>query len=351
MQVFCIAPVMKPHFDAAGITVVTDKTVKCDFSVCAFEHHVPEVKENYLTGTPAQDLDLLDKTVLTTAFAQIGAPTLPLIPFTSADQIAALNGKPFILKPKFGAGSDSINPLGYKIFSNVTDFNQAVANICPNFWQLQTNPDIELYIQQSVVAPTDRAILTIANAFVNGAGIPIFTSFMESPQVNGHSVDTLTEDIPEADVARLQNYITAVINLRQLKNCFFMMQFIRAPGGEWYPIDLSYRPDYTHRSALVKINPQYCGDLIKYTYDQIDNVTSIPTDKYSFQRVISINAHSHALGAYCESQNVWPNEACFIPSHIYRVPFKIELIFLTYGASKAIAKTKMDAFEAVATTL
>lgn len=342
---------MKPHFDAAGITVVTDKTVKCDFSACSFEPDIDTVKYNYTVGTPTQDLDLLDKTVLTSAFAEVGASTLPLIPFTNIGQIAELNGKPFILKPKFGVGSYSINPLGYKIFSSVTDFNQAVANTCPNFWQLQTNPATALYIQESVVTPTDRAILTIINAFVNGAGIPIFTPFMESPQVNGHSVDTLTEDIPEADATRLQNYITAVINLRQLKNCFFMMQFIRAPGGEWYPTDLSYRPDYTHRSALIKIDPQYCGDLIKYTYDQIDNVTSTPIDKYSFQRAIPVNINSHALSSYCSNQKIWPEEGGFIAPHIYRAPLFKSKLFLAYGDSKANAKTKMDSFEAVATTL
>lgn len=339
------------HFEGTGVSLIGDASDKCDFSVCAYESLMQATKDACLqTGTPLQDLELLDKVALTGAFERSGSPILPLTDFTSVDQITALGGKPFILKPALGAGSVSSNPLGYKIFSSLAEFNEAASDLCPDFWTLQESPATRLHLQESVVDASDQALLTICNVYVNGAGKAVFTPFLENWQTNGQPTDTSVDAISEDDTRMLQDRIRALIRLRNLKNCFFMVQFIRAQGGDWFPIDFSYRLDYTQMFATVGANPQYCKDLMRYTYDLIENVEE-PVDKFAHNRMLSVDVNCHATGDLFEAMDVWSSTYTAPPKHIYKAPQFFNQLFFTFGPSKDAAKAEMDNFERAVTAL
>lgn len=348
---FSAGSALSSHFDGQVFDISYDLMAKCDFSICDSEYNIENIKEACAnSGTKLQDLDLLDKKKLTSAFSKVGAPVLVLHELTSLTDLNILGNRPFILKPKLGMNSTSSNPLGYKIFSSVEELSSAIETLAPNFWDLQLDPSLALCFQESVVYPNEQALLALTNVYVNGNGTPVFTRFYENWQKEGKPVETLDTEISDTDVEILKQRITAVIEDRGIKNCFFMIQFIRRIGGEWYPIDFSYRLDYQQMYVAPEVNLENCQNLVKYTYDLVPTVVADSTF-YSHLRMISVNTSSHRLGEVFKEMGMISLQYTPLESHMHYGPKMSNHIFLTSGLSKKLAKEKMDKFEKRANAL
>lgn len=320
--------------------------VQCDFSACILESEI-EVTIAYAkkTSTPLQKLDLLNKKYLISQFEIAGMGTLPMVEFTNVEQIDTLLGKPFILKPCIGTGSATNIPLAYKIFNSKQDFISAVAATCPNFWEQQNNPDTPiLFMQESVVPSNEQELLTILTGVINGSGGIIYLPFMENFQVNGHPTDTYSKPIILADQLMLKEKVSAVLNAVGVKNSFFMMQFIRRPEEQWFPIDFQFRFSYYQLHIAPKIFPKFCKDLMRFTYDLASSV-DIPIGIHSFQKLIDVNVNSHELQKVMDSCGVYSLFFSPIDAHIYRSKIIAPVIFCAYGETLADAESKLSAFE------
>ena len=327
------------------VELISLSNVLCDFSACTLESHIDEYTQAVEgSGTPVQALSLLNKEFLVNSFKAAGMSTLAMLEFTNEAQIDSLGGKPFILKPVIGLGSSSIISLAYRIFDSKQEFSAAVLSDCPNFWEQQNDPDLPtLFIQESVVSSTEQALLTILNGFINGSGEIVYLPILENFQIKGQPTETSPIEISLENQLMLKEKTRLVLNTSGVKNSFFMMQFVRKVGGQWFPLDFQFRLDYCHMQAAPKAIPEFCKDLIRFTYDLIPSV-SIPAAAQPFQKFISVNMNSHRLKQAIKSADVFPLSFETIDSHIYRPRVIVPVMFCAYGETLVDAESKLNAF-------
>lgn len=329
----------------AGLSVVHDGNVKCDFSVCPNETQIQEVQDNCeSSGTPVQILSLLNKPNLIDKFESVGQDVLSMIELNSAADLDAIEDGNLILKPAVGAGARQTTPLAYRRFNSKQELLQALPE---DFWETQATASVydKLWVQKSVVPVGELPLLTILDGFVNGQGEVKFLPCFEHIHTGNGPQETYDVQISDEVQQQLQDKTRQVVTEAGVKNSFFMMQFIRSRNENvWYPIDFQYRLSYTYLHALSTYDEELYTNTMKYVYDLVPTL-DIPSNVFGFVRKINVNVKDRNAEDICKMYGVVPIANYFVPKTLYSAPENREILFLTYAESTALAKQKMDAFE------
>lgn len=332
----------KRHLGACGIEYVDDASSgTCNFSACIDETHLADVRDHCeSTGTPTQNYAILDKLAVYQACASVGMQTLKAFELQSADDLAQLDGKPFILKPRLGLGSVGKSPFAYRIFKTRSEFETAVEG-APGFWATQVGPvEDRLLAQEAVTIDGQVPTLVLVEGVVNGNGDVVLNEINESFQTGSIPTSTCLDGLPDSDKSQLKAQVTAFIKTANVRNTFFHMQLIRYQSEATYPIDFNYRLDY---QTLFGPTTGRLKQMLEFAYD-VRGTVDAGQSEFGCVTTADINVHYLGLAELMAAKGIVAPFNSIRPYKFRRLPNKQLVQLYAWAATREQAGTTLDQF-------